>query len=239
MSINKESDNKREKLNKWYTEANIPIRMNSSTLIRIRNNSSNSGAFENTMRKSTNNNQLEVTANSYLKREQKMLEFRNQNCNIANTDPKKTVMPFDKYSYIKNICLSIVSTRAEIVSLSRATISSIYPAGDSVTEGYNSISALSINDLKFSCNVKFYEAVSFQSRKELENQRAECNAKICNNSYVKLIKQQVTPPISFTHTKGYPEQNRLLKIKQCIKKNKKPVVVTCLKNSSIKYVKRK
>lgn len=242
---------KKDLSNKWYKEPKIPIQMNSSTLIRMKTNS-NAG-LDNVVQKESNN-QLTLNALTFLKRDRRMSDFVQEKYEVM----PKGVLPFDKNSYIKDVFSRVVCS-GDNASLQehRNIRASANPAGDSVSHSatYHRVSALSINDLKTGCNVKYFEQVSYHakssmkpetkymSNKTLENTSNIQNLQITSASESKLnsnLKSKLMPEeISHDNSHCEDDSNYNALIKKKIRKNKKPVVVTCLKNSSVKFVKRK
>lgn len=246
--------------NKWYKEPKIPVQLNSSTLIRRKTNT-NSGLGD-VVRKETNN-QLALNALTFLKRDRRASDLVNEKYEVM----PKGMLPFNKSSYIKDVLSKIVSS-GDCASLqeSRAVQRpAANPSGDGCgvdqSGTYHRVSALSINDLKSGCNLKYFEEVSFQAKTStsgtkkqdigaevvtrLENVRsmAQCTRE-WNSTKSEILSKFSTPHQAIdqndTNDSDYDDDSRhTLVIKKKNKKTKKPVVVTCLKNSTVKYIKRK
>ncbi|XP_065213089.1 uncharacterized protein LOC135840461 [Planococcus citri] len=256
---------------KWYQQPKIPVQLNSSTLIRRKTNTNSS--LDNVVRKESNN-QLALNALTFLKREQRASDLVNEKYEIV----PKGMLPFDKSSYIKGVLSKIVSSgdNASLQGEKSGQRPSANPSGDGVDQSgiYHRVSALSINDLKSGCNVKYFEEVSFQAKtsssslkkhdietevvKKLENVRAtmtqctrEWTMKPAESEFMSKFTASRQITSNQNDTSDYIDDNNNdddgkevkskneVVIKKKNKKNKKPVVVTCLKNSTVKYVKRK
>lgn len=249
--LRKPASQEKNTSSKWYKEPKIPVQMTSSTLIRMKSNA-NCG-LDNVVRKESNN-QLSLNALSFLKRERRMSDLVNEKYQIA----PKGMLPFDKSSYIKDVFAKVVSSGDSASLQEHRICTSANPSGDCASQSgsYHRVSALSINDFRSGCNVKYFEEVSFQAKKSPQLQPEGKYVKMreivdtatkMENLRITLPSRGIQPEADHTR-KCMPvvrcdssgdDTNYNVLIKKKIRKNKKPVVVTCLKNSTVKFVKRK
>ncbi len=142
---------------------------------------------------------------------------------MSDLEVAKGVSPFDDKSYIKNVFLSILSSRDKGNLSANA-------CGDGVHQVYHRVAALSIDDYRSGCNVKYVEEVSYQS------ESAEADDAASRRPQATLAKNDRA--LADGKIFERENENRPASPKRKAKKQKKPVVVTCLKNSSVKFVRK-
>lgn len=238
---------------KWFQDPKIPIRLNSSTLIRMK---SKSLSANKEMDDSRTNNQLTVAALSFLKRDRRM----------SNFEVAKGISPFGDSSYVKSVFLNIVSHRDH-----RAVVqASANSFGDGVhTDAtYHRIAAISLNDCKSGCNLKFVEHVSYkgaapsprtvdvdsagQSNTVVAASKNGANSFSMINLNAMLKQATLTEPKTMSNSGDTSDCDATSEDEQSVgirpqvtkkkkrvsRKHKKAVVVTSMKNSSLRLMRK-
>ena len=214
--------------NKWYKDPKIPIHMNMSTMIRMKSKENESADDE----------EKEKGDAPDMNDNRKMSTFVVPKCNRRMFDymqQKFEVVRDEKFfgsSYTKNLFWKIVAEHEN----RRSILAS--PCGDGglpKNGTYQRVAAINVNGAS-GCNLQYIEKISIQSKaKSSESeayQQIRENPSSCADKFKNL---RITKDDQGYGESGSDRETRKKKIK---KSRKKPVVVTCLKNTSIKYVRK-
>lgn len=212
----------------WLQEPKIPIQMNMSTLIRMKNNelkrTSESNAHEVGDRQVSTNMSCSPKSRGmfdYLKEKLETIH-KDQPCNIE---------------YSKNFLWKFMSTDESNISVSAN------PSGDGFLKNstYHRVSAISVSDPRSGCNMQYVEKVSYESKTKPAAAKTNTEANYDQGDACDSIKIQ---NLNISNSSKSREkvvdfvENSVDTRRKKIKKQKKPVVVTFPRRTSIKYVKK-
>ena len=226
------SSSRAPRLSKWYNEPKIPIHMNMSTMIRMKSK------------------EKEITAKD--DQEKNVVDRKVSTFSHSNSNPRRMFdymqekfevirdRKFVGSSYTKNLFWRVVAEHGN----DGRTVSA-NPCGDGFSNSgmYQRVAAINVKGVS-GCNLQYIEKISIQSK--TKDEKAESGAghhlqiRTGEGSMASCLNK--LGDLSITKgNQGCGESNseEWEKCKRKFKKiTRKPVVVTCLKNSSIKYVRR-
>ncbi|XKL63758.1 hypothetical protein PGB90_006122 [Kerria lacca] len=259
-----QSKSNKSKTNKWYRKPEIPVQVNLLTLIRMK--SKNPVGLDELIRDKSTDKQLVMTAKSFLKRNHRMSEynttksispFNSDSCIkdisvsiVANQDVNSAAIvsmsanPFGDGTYVNETYHRV---SAFSVNDHKSGCNVKYMEQISVESKRNTILETKIN--ADSIGNRLYETTNVQTDFDCAAiTKISKRIRNCDLDSRKSTSKNGSYTVDQNMEKCDEEQHRVdirktqttvTTSKKILKKNKKPVVVTCLKNSSLKFVRKK